>query len=179
VVSLQITSTFPRIPRESHMHIVYTNLATRKRRRTALLMHRTTDNALIGEFCGRRTTKIRECRQPSFALRATEGTLLRVRQSRPSAARSAKQGGGDGRVNSPRRCSISGPFVPPPPFFPRRRARRLHPCALSPEGDGAGRAAQRTSVHAHAWHVVELPPRDQSGASLLVPRGLITWACGK
>ena len=32
VVSLQIASTFPRIPRESHMRIVYTNLATRKRR---------------------------------------------------------------------------------------------------------------------------------------------------
>jgi len=32
VVNLQITSTFPRIPRESHMRIVYTNLATRKRR---------------------------------------------------------------------------------------------------------------------------------------------------
>jgi hypothetical protein len=41
VVSLQITSTFPRIPRESHMQIVYTNLAMRKRSRTSLLMHRT------------------------------------------------------------------------------------------------------------------------------------------
>jgi hypothetical protein len=30
VVSLQIASTFPRIPRESHMQIVYTNLAMRK-----------------------------------------------------------------------------------------------------------------------------------------------------
>jgi hypothetical protein len=28
--------------------------------------------------------------------------------------------GGDGRVNTPRRCSFSRPFAPLPPFFPRR-----------------------------------------------------------
>jgi hypothetical protein len=52
VVSLQITSTFPRIPRESHMQIVYTNLAMRKRSRTPLLMHRTTasDELALGHF---------------------------------------------------------------------------------------------------------------------------------
>jgi len=44
------------------------------------------------------------------------------------------------------------------PVFPRRRGRRLHPRAVSPEGYGAGRAVQCTSVHARAWQDVALPP---------------------
>jgi len=50
-------------------------------------------------------------------------------------------------------------FAPVPPFFPRRRGRRLHLSALSPEGYGNGRAVQRTWVHARASQVVELPSR--------------------
>ena len=38
VVNLQITSTFPRIPRESHMRIVYTHATVRKQKPCAVLL---------------------------------------------------------------------------------------------------------------------------------------------
>src|SRR6266404_1838750 len=53
--------------------------------------------------------------QPSFALRASEGTL----------------GSGDGRVNSPHQCSFSGLYPLFPPFFPRRQGRRPRAIRIS------------------------------------------------
>jgi hypothetical protein len=44
---------------------------------------------------------------PPSRYRASEGTLLRVKQCQPCVARSAKQGGGDGLLSSPRRYSFS------------------------------------------------------------------------
>jgi hypothetical protein len=68
-------------------------------------------------------TEIPRVMQPSFALRASEGTFHNASVGR------VMKGGGDGRVNSPRQYSISGRFAPIPPFFSRRLDGRLHPCA--------------------------------------------------
>jgi hypothetical protein len=81
---------------------------------------------------------------PSSALRASEGILLRVRQTQPCVARSAKQGGGDGRINTPRQYSFSRQFVSYPPFIPRRQGCGLQAFALSPEIYQAGPAVQCT-----------------------------------
>jgi hypothetical protein len=51
------------------------------------------------------------------------------------------QGGGDGRVNSPRQCSFSRGLTFHPPFIPRDEGCGLHPFALSPERHRAGPAA--------------------------------------
>jgi len=79
------------------------------------------------------------------------------------------QGGGDGRVNSPRQHSFSKPFAQIPPFFPQRRGPRLHPSALSPEGYGAGRAVRRTSVH-EVQGMLWSYPRGINEALLRSPR---------
>ena len=61
-----------------------------------------------------------------------------------------KQGGGDGRVNTPRRCSFSGRSARLPPFPPRRRGRRLHLCALSPKAtEPIVQSSARQCVHVH------------------------------
>ena len=100
--------------------------------------------------------------------------LTRGRRQRPAAIHKLllfkRFSGGDGRVNSPRQHSISRGFAPIPPFFPRHRGRRLHPCALSPDGDRAVRVVQRTSVPIRAWHVEALPPRHPRRVSPLFPR---------
>jgi hypothetical protein len=43
------------------------------------------------------------------------------------------------------------------PVFPPAPGRRLHLCALSPEGYGAGSAVQRASVHARACMLWSYP----------------------
>jgi hypothetical protein len=79
--------------------------------------------------------------------------------------------GGDGRVSSPRRHSISRGFAPIPPFYPRRRSHRLHPFALTPGGYGADGAVRRRSVHASALHVVERPREINRVCPAAAPSG--------
>jgi hypothetical protein len=73
-------------------------------------------------------TEIPRVMQPSFALRASEGTFHNASVGR------VMKGGADGRVNTPPPCSFSRRFAPIPPSFPRDGGRQLHPFALSPEG---------------------------------------------
>jgi hypothetical protein len=83
----------------------------------------------------------------------------------PCVARSAKWGGGDGRVNSPRRCLFSMVLASIPPFFPRRRGCHVHLHALSPEGHRAVRAVQLRLAHVSARHVVEQPSNPRGDPS--------------